>query len=231
MREVLGSETTSSRSETSVTPVRGDSIEASRVGLANETQQASVTGADLPDPGAPRSREAGAEYPGKGRRGSPPSWLDLYRAYGERVFRLVHRMTADEDAARDITHDTFVCAFEKLDQYAGTGSMSGWVFRIAVNLVRQRSRSGRVRMDLLERERPSFRTVARDQSGRVEAGVVLEDALAELPEELRTTLLLHEVDGYTHAEIAEMLGIAEGSSKARVSRAKAALRKALDGKV
>jgi RNA polymerase sigma-70 factor (ECF subfamily) len=140
-------------------------------------------------------------------------------------------MTGDEDTARDLTHDTFVCAFEKLGQYAGSGSMGGWVFRIAVNLVRQRSRSGRVRSDLLAREGPSFRTVARDQSGRVEAGVVLEEALAELPEELKITLLLYEVDGYTHAEIGEMLGIAEGSSKARVSRAKSALRKALEGRI
>jgi RNA polymerase sigma-70 factor (ECF subfamily) len=155
----------------------------------------------------------------------------LYREYGERVFRLLHRMTGDEDAARDLTHDTFVCVFEKLDQYTGTGSIAGWVFRIAVNLVLQQSRSRRARSALLNREGPSFRTVLPDASGQVEAGVVLEEALSELPQELRVTLLLHEIDGYTHAEIGEMLGIAEGSSKARVSRAKSALRKALQGKV
>ena len=61
--------------------------------------------------------------------------------------------------------------------------------------------------------------------------MVLEEALTRLPEEQRITLLLYEVDGYTHAEIAEMTGVAEGSSKARVSRAKAALREALDGRI
>lgn len=140
-------------------------------------------------------------------------------------------MTGDEDTARDLTHDTFVRVFERMDQYTGSGAVSSWVFQIAANLVRERARTFRRRADLLEREAPTFERTAPDDARRVESRMVLEAALARLPEEQRTTLLLYEVDGYTHAEIGEMLGVAEGSSKARVSRAKATLRETLEGRI
>lgn len=159
------------------------------------------------------------------------AWSILYRELGERVFRLIHRMTGDEDTARDLTHDTFVRAFERMDQYAGTGSVASWVFGIAANLARERARTFRRRAELLERERPTVEGSAPDGAQRIETRMVLEAAVARLPEAQRTTLLLYEVDGYTHAEIGEMLGVAEGSSKARVSRAKARLRETLEGRV
>lgn len=159
------------------------------------------------------------------------AWVVLYRELGERVFRLLHRMTGDEDTARDLTHDTFVRVFERFEQYSGRGSVKSWVFQIAVNTARQRSRTRRRRLELLERERPDFESVAASGAGRVESRMILDEAMAALPEDQRTTLLLYEVDGYSHAEIAEMLGIAAGSSKARVSRAKSALRNALAGRI
>lgn len=140
-------------------------------------------------------------------------------------------MTGDEDHALDLTHDTFVRVFERLDQYDGRGAISSWVFQIAVNLVRQQARTRRRRNELLEQEGFALERSVQDESRRVESRVVLEAALARLPEEQRTTLLLYEVDGYGHAEIAEMLGVAEGSSKARLSRAKATLRDALKGRI
>ena len=170
-------------------------------------------------------------HPDEGPGDGDGAWLILYRELGERVFRLVHRMTGDEDTARDLTHDTFVRVFERMDQYTGSGSVSSWVFQIAVNLVRERARTFRRRAQLLEREAPTFDQAAPGDARRVESRMVLDDALARLPEEQRTTLLLYEVDGYTHAEIGEMLGVAEGSSKARVSRAKTALREALEGRI
>jgi RNA polymerase sigma-70 factor (ECF subfamily) len=77
----------------------------------------------------------------------------------------------------------------------------------------------------------SGRTVVPDEAGRVESRIVLDEALASLPADQRAALLLYEVDGYTHAEIGEMFGVAEGSSKARVSRAKATLRERLKGRI
>lgn len=190
------------------------------------TTPGTATGDSIDTNAASRSANA-ALHPGDG----PDAWVVLYRELGEPVFRLLHRMTGDEELARDLTHDTFVRAFERADQYDGTGAPKAWIFQIAVNLMRQRARTVRRRSQLLERERPFLERSTRDHSGRVASRMVLDEALARLPEEQRTTLLLYEVDGYTHAEIAEMTGVAEGSSKARVSRAKAALREALEGRI
>lgn len=159
-----------------------------------------------------------------------PAWQVLYDELGERVYRLILRMTRDEELARDLTHDTFVRVFETRAQYRGRGTVRAWVFQIAVNLLRERARTARRRGELLEREGMG-RSVASDESARVESRIVLEEALASLPDDQRAALLLFEVDGYTHAEIGEMLGVAEGSSKARVSRAKAALRERLRGRI
>jgi RNA polymerase sigma-70 factor (ECF subfamily) len=158
-------------------------------------------------------------------------WVALYRELGERVFRLAHRMTGDADAAQDLVHDTFVIVHDRLDQFRGRGDVTTWIFRIAANLARERARTSKRRGELLEQEWPSMPKHLSDDAGRVEARMVLEEALDQLPEELRITLLLHEVDGYTHTEIGEMTGVAEGSSRARLSRAWAELRKVLNGKV
>jgi RNA polymerase sigma-70 factor, ECF subfamily len=140
-------------------------------------------------------------------------------------------MTGDADVAQDLVHDTFVIVHDRWDQYAGKGDVSTWVFRIAANLARERARTHRRRAELLEQESPSMARHLSDDTGRVEARMILEEALAQLPDELRATLLLHDVDGYTHAEIGEMMGVAEGSCRARLSRARAELRKVLNGKV
>jgi RNA polymerase sigma-70 factor (ECF subfamily) len=160
-----------------------------------------------------------------------PAWQRLYDELGERVYRLILRMTRDEELARDLTHDTFVRVFETRAQYQGRGTVRAWVFQIAVNLLRERARTTRRRGELLEREGMSGRTVVPDEAGRVESRIVLDEALASLPADQRAALLLYEVDGYTHAEIGEMFGVAEGSSKARVSRAKATLRERLKGRI
>jgi RNA polymerase sigma-70 factor (ECF subfamily) len=157
--------------------------------------------------------------------------LLLYRELGERIFRLAHRMTLDKELAKDVVHDTFVIAFSRSGQFEGRGDISGWIFRIAANLVREGRRTNRRRMELLERESRTIGNSIPDTSGRITTRLVLEEALDRLPEGYRAILLLHEVDGYTHPEIAEMMGLAVGTSRARLARAKAELRKTLSGKV
>lgn len=140
-------------------------------------------------------------------------------------------MTGDEELARDLTHDTFVRVFERGGQLRERGSARSWVFQIAVNLVRERGRTARRRSELLEREAPELERATADDSERVESRMILEEALDELPEGQRAALLLYEVDGYSHRQIGDMLGMAEGSSRARVSRAKATLRELLEGRI
>lgn len=169
------------------------------------------------------SREAEPDAAGV----EPPDWERLYAEMGEKVFRMIHRMTGDEHLAEDLTHDTFVRMHERRHQYDGRGSVEGWVFQIARNLTLNRARIRSNRRRLLEREAPRLdRHPTPGSRTSVESRLQLESALDELPSGQRTALLLHVVDGYTHAEIGRMLQIAEGTSRARVSRAKAALRDA-----
>lgn len=157
-----------------------------------------------------------------------PDWERLYEEIGERVFRMLVELTGDPTTAEDLTHDTFVRVHERGHQYSGHGSVHGWVFAIARNLAREHFRSTRGRGE------PAYHRED-DRSERMrptpEDAVTLEHALDNLPTGQRMALMLHVVHGYAHREIGEMLGIAEGSSKARVSRAKEALREMIEPKL
>lgn len=154
----------------------------------------------------------------------PPQGLDwrvLYEEFGERVFRLLHRMLGEASQAEDLTQDTFVRVHQARHRYDGRGSVDAWIFRIAGNLGRdelRRRAMQRSREPLLAAEAGS-RSVS-DPHLRM----TLESALERLGPEHRLVVLLHDVDGYDHATIAEMLGIAVGSSRARLSRAREELR-------
>jgi RNA polymerase sigma factor (sigma-70 family) len=168
------------------------------------------------------------------RKPSPPlaapaaTWDEVYAEFGERVFRILHRMTRCREVAADLTHDTFVRVFEKMHLYDGRGALGAWVFRIARNLA----------LDHLKRRHP-FVDVEGDVEGAGEgpSGAIppvdsdtrltVEAALAEIPDANRTVLLLFDMDGFTHDEIARMLDIATGTSKARLSRGRSMLRRAL----
>lgn len=159
------------------------------------------------------------------RDGDPDARRALFEREGPRVWRLVHRLCGDYDVAQDVTQETFLAAFRKIGRYGGTGSLRGWLCRIALNLLRDGERTRRRRADTLARfpgdEAADARTAEPFVQRRVHAAV---DGLGE---KLRTVLLMHDVEEYTHEEIAEALGIAAGSSRARLSRARALLRTAL----
>lgn len=157
---------------------------------------------------------------------APVDWRALYDELGERVFRLLHRMTGEEQQAADLTHDAFVRVHECRAQYDGRGSLHAWVFRIAANIGRDALRSRKLRGGLdaeLEGAAAGRSASPPDHGLRID----LERALETVGEEHRVVLLLHDVDGYAHREIAEMLDVAVGTSKARLSRARAMLREAM----
>lgn len=159
------------------------------------------------------------------------AWERLFDAYGESVFHYLHRRTRDADVADDLTQDVFVRVWERRGQFNPDGDIRSWIFSIATNLFRDSARIRTRREQLLSEESQGWETRSPDASGAVHARLTLREALERLPDDQRTALLLHEVDGYTHAEIGSMTGIAEGSSKARVSRARAALRELLEGRI
>lgn len=160
------------------------------------------------------------------RAGEAVRWEVLYDEIGERVFRMLHRMLGDPEEAADVAHEAFLRMHQSRAQFAGDGPLHAWAFRIAANLGRDalRRRSHRQRHAVLEAREARDRAVgARRDVERLS----LSTALDELDRGHRAVLLLHDVDGYTHAEIAEMLNVAVGTSKARLSRARRSMRAVL----
>lgn len=151
----------------------------------------------------------------------------IYRTHVGRVFALCVRMVGDPGAAEELTQDVFVRAWDKLALYRGDSALSTWLHRLAVNVVlNHRKSEGRRRGR--ESDDP---TVLEDQPGRhAPAGMRLdlEQAIAGLPPGARRIFVLHDVEGFKHEEIATLLGITSGGSKAQLHRARMLLREALD---
>ncbi len=158
------------------------------------------------------------------RQGEHLAFRELYDANVDRIYRLTYRMSGDDDLARDFTQDAFVRAYEKLDQFRGDGSFSTWLHSIAVSVTLSGLRKvqrHRKRERSLE-ETPYLAAPATTAEPDLESR--LKDAIDRLPELYRTVFLMHDLEGYSHNEIATALDVAEGTSKARLSRARARLR-------
>lgn len=157
----------------------------------------------------------------------------LYRLHVNRVFSLCVRMVADRERAEELTQDAFVRAWEKLHLFRGESSFSTWLHRLTVNLVlNARKSEGRLKTRFEETD---------EEAGGIDAlpGVVgmplppgdlldLEAAIEKLPPGARRVFVLHDVEGYKHEEIAEMLGVTSGATKAQLHRARLLLREALN---
>ena len=161
------------------------------------------------------------------RNGSETAFRTLYDRNVDRVYRLSYRMAGNADLARDFTQDTFLRAWERLDQFRGDSAFSTWLHTIAVktalNGLRKHGRHGKREAELKDGthvapDRRRLDPLARDR---------LRGAVDGLKEIYRTVFLMHDLEGYTHPEIAAALGMAEGTSKARLFRAREQLRNAL----
>ena len=151
----------------------------------------------------------------------------LYDAHVDRIYRLVYRMAGDGDLAEDFTQDTFIRAFERLDQFRGESSLATWLHSIAVSVtlngMRKVKRIG-LRTTELE-ETPVLAAETRELPPDLRAR--LFQAIDALSEKLRPVYIMHDIEGYTHEEIGQSLGIPIGTSKARLFDARAKLRSAL----
>jgi RNA polymerase sigma-70 factor (ECF subfamily) len=149
---------------------------------------------------------------------------ELYDAHAGRVYRLAFRLTGDADLAREFTQDTFVRAFAQLGKFRGESALSTWLHRITVTVVSNAMRKVK-RFRERETDLEDVHPVSTNGAG---VDPVLRErlhrAITALPEIYRTTLIMHDLEGYTHTEIAEILGVAEGTCKSRLSQARAQLR-------
>lgn len=165
------------------------------------------------------------------RRGELEAFEELYRAHAGRLYGLAFRMLGNQADAEDLLQDIFLSAHRKLDSFRGEAALGTWLYRLATNQILDhlRSRAARTeqRTDGIEDEGLLPDTTSHRLADQAIDRLDLERALAELPEGCRAAFVLHDVEGLEHKEIGEVLGIAEGTSKSQVHKARLRLRKIL----
>jgi RNA polymerase sigma factor (sigma-70 family) len=165
----------------------------------------------------------------RARQGSVEAFERLYRENVGRVYALCFRLSGDVPSAEELTQDVFVLARRKLGSFRGESAFSTWLHRLTVNMVlgRRRSDARRGKRILLAEDLTIFPDGA-SRSFDPGARIDLETAMTTLPEAARTVFVMHELEGYTHDEIARLTGRAEGTCKALLHRARKLLRQRLE---
>jgi RNA polymerase sigma-70 factor (ECF subfamily) len=163
----------------------------------------------------------------RARRGDASAHRALYDTHVEPIYRLTFRLTGVEHLAREVTQNTFVRAFASLDGFRGESAFGTWLHSIAVSLslneIRRRKREW-------TRNAPLEDATGLAESASSSDPLLREkvmEAVNDLPEGCRTVFMMHDAEGFTHQEIATALGVAVGTSKAQLSRARGKLRIAL----
>jgi RNA polymerase sigma-70 factor, ECF subfamily len=156
-----------------------------------------------------------------------PAFERLYRANVSRVHAICLRMTANATRAEELTQKAFLTAWQKLPLFRGESAFSSWLHRVAVNTVLADLRAEHRRTQrVFATEDPAvFETPQRAAAPGIRLD--LEEAIATLPPQARAVFVLHDVEGWQHDEIAEQLGVATGTSKAQLHRARKLLQDAL----
>ena len=148
----------------------------------------------------------------------------IYRRYVGQVHGLSRRLLVNQQDAEDVTQQVFVRAWQRLGSYRGDGPLGGWLRRITLHLVADRHRASvRQESESLEETREEVAADLRVS----DVAVDLERAVDRLPDGSRHVLVLHDVEGLTHREIAELLGVSIGTSKTQLFRARRALKELL----
>lgn len=164
----------------------------------------------------------------RAQNGDGAAFEQIYRENVGRVYAICLRISANAGRAQELTQDVFVRAWEMIGTFRGESAFSSWLYRLAVNVVL---------VDLRAKKRRTARVIATDDLSPYDRNsyiaapgttIDLERAIAVLPEQARAVFVLHDVEGYQHGEIAALLGIAEGTSKAQLHRARKLLREALE---
>jgi RNA polymerase sigma-70 factor (ECF subfamily) len=186
-----------------------------------------------PPDGVAVSRQLEATLVARCRRGEAGAFEEIYRAHAPRLFGLIVRMVGSQADAEDLLQEGFLAAHRKLDGFRGESALGTWLYRLTTKHVLDHLRSRAARTgqmtDAFDDDPvlpdPGSRAIAE----RTIAQMDLERALAQLPAGCRAAFLLHDVEGLEHREVADALGIAEGTSKSQVHKARLRLRALLGG--
>jgi RNA polymerase sigma-70 factor (ECF subfamily) len=170
----------------------------------------------------------------RAQRGESEAFADLFHAHKARIYSICLRMTNNTAQAEDLTQDAFLQVFRKLSTFKGNSALSTWLYRIAVNTVLMHFRKKALKQVSLDEPSSHDATMVRREygsrdcrlSGAVDR-ITLARAIKDLPTGYRTIFLLHEVEGYEHQEIAEILDCSVGNSKSQLHKAKLRIREFL----
>jgi RNA polymerase sigma-70 factor (ECF subfamily) len=163
----------------------------------------------------------------RAQQGDVAAFESLYRTHAQAIYALCWRMTGDEREARELLQDVFVRAWERLTTFRGQSSLATWLHRLGTNVVLERMRVGkREALRMIDGESAEAETPGSDRDA--DTRMDLDRALKSLPGGARTVFVLHDIEGYSHGEIATMTGIAAGTARAQLWRARRALMRLLD---
>ncbi len=182
------------------------------------------------------TKDTGADLVRRCRSGDGAAWEEIVSGYSRRIFNLAYRFTSNVSAAEDLTQEVFVRIYKSLDQYdAKQGNLANWLMRLARNLIiddyRKRQRNPQNSMaDTVDNHTFHLRAVGTSAQKEVErrelAGQV-QEGIDKLPPDLRTCVILRDIEEMTYKEIVDVLDIPEGTVKSRINRGRIELAKIL----
>ncbi len=160
--------------------------------------------------------------------GDMTAFEELYRRHNRRVFALCLRMTQNQTEAEDLMQEAFIQLFRKVGSFRGDSAFTTWLHRLTVNqvLMHLRKRSVKMEKTTEEGETPEQTVKGTENPNQMPVvdRIALDKAIAQLPPGYRTVFVLHDVEGHEHEEIARMLGVAVGTSKSQLHKARMRLR-------
>jgi RNA polymerase sigma-70 factor (ECF subfamily) len=187
----------------------------------------------MTDPTAASAADDVSALVGRARDGDVQAFQSLYDRSAGRVFAICLRMTGERTRAKELTHDAFVRAWDRLTTFRGEAQFETWMYRLAVNVVLEarrgeRRRESRVSLVDDEATQMAVERAGARQPTDVLARIDLERAVATLPPNAREVFVLHDVEGYKHEEIAERMRLAPGTVRAHLHRARQLLMRKLN---
>ena len=162
--------------------------------------------------------------------GDVAAFEELYKTYHRRVYSLCLRMTRNVPEADDLTQDVFVQLFRKLKTFRGEASFATWLHRITVNEVLMHFRKAKARPERTTEDPPVSVVAGTENPARMSLldRISLDKAVRQLPPGYRAVFVLHDVEGYEHHQIGQMLGCSVGTSKSQLHKARMRLRDLLN---
>ena len=179
--------------------------------------------------GGPRAAEL--QLVDRCRRGELGAFEELYRQHSGRLYSLAIRMLGNPADAEDLLQEIFLSAHRKLESFRGDAALGTWLYRLAMNQILDHVRSRAARAGQVTDGLDDATLLADTGSHRLAERAIdrldLERAMSELPDGCRAAFVLHDVQGLEHREVSDVLGIAEGTSKSQVHKARLRLRSLL----